>query len=68
MRIWNGFCSGERVELPTFNFKTGKREYHGRYKQLGEEDILVIEGIHGLNPETTYSLPVRVNSKFISVP
>ena len=48
---------GERVELPTFNFNTGKREYHGRYKQLGEEDILVIEGIHGLNPETTYSLP-----------
>ncbi len=48
---------GERVELPTFNFKTGKREYHGRYKQLGEEDILVIEGIHGLNPKTTYSLP-----------
>ncbi len=48
---------GERVELPAFNFKTGKREYHGRYKQLGEEDILVIEGIHGLNPETTYSLP-----------
>ena len=48
---------GERVELPTFNFKTGKREYHGRYKQLGGEDILVIEGIHGLNPETTYSLP-----------
>ena len=48
---------GERVELPTFNFKTGKIEYHGRYKQLGEEDILVIEGIHGLNPETTYSLP-----------
>ena len=48
---------GERVELPTFNFKTGKREYHGRYKQLGEEDILVIEGIHGLNPGTTYSLP-----------
>ena len=47
---------GERVELPTFNFKTGKREYHGRYKQLGEEDILVIEGINGLNPETTYSL------------
>lgn len=48
---------GEKVELPTFNFKTGKREYHGRYKQLGEEDILVIEGIHGLNPKTTYSLP-----------
>ena len=37
---------GERVELPSFNFKTGKREYKGKYKQLGEDDILVIEGIH----------------------
>lgn len=49
--------AGERVELPTFNFKTGKREYNGNYKQLGEEDILVIEGIHGLNEKTSYSLP-----------
>ncbi|MGN0376356.1 MAG: nucleoside kinase [Suilimivivens sp.] len=48
---------GEKVELPKFNFKTGKREYHGNFKQLGPEDILVIEGIHGLNPATTYSLP-----------
>ena len=40
---------GERVELPSFNFKTGKREYKGVYKQLGAGDILVIEGIHGLN-------------------
>ena len=57
VKQFNEDLRGERVELPTFNFKTGKREYHGRYKQLGEEDILVIEGIHGLNPETTYSLP-----------
>lgn len=49
--------NGEKVELPTFNFKTGKREYRGNFKQLGPEDILVIEGIHGLNPATTYSLP-----------
>lgn len=48
---------GEKVELPTFNFKTGKREYNGRYKQLGEDDILVIEGIHGLNEKTSYELP-----------
>ena len=48
---------GERVELPTFNFKTGKREYKGRYKQLGAEDILVIEGIHGLNDALSYALP-----------
>ena len=49
--------NGKKVELPTFNFKTGKREYRGNFKQLGPEDILVIEGIHGLNPATTYSLP-----------
>ena len=48
---------GERVELPTFNFKIGRREYHGNYKQLGPEDILVIEGIHGLNEKTSYALP-----------
>ena len=49
--------SGERVELPTFNFKIGKREYHGNFKQLGPDDILVIEGIHGLNPKTSSTLP-----------
>lgn len=49
--------AGERVELPTFNFKIGKREYHGNFKQLGPEDILVIEGIHGLNPKTSAMLP-----------
>ena len=49
--------AGERVELPEFNFKTGKREYKGNYKQLGPEDILVIEGIHGLNEKMSYALP-----------
>lgn len=53
---------GERVELPTFNFKIGKREYKGNYKQLGSDDILVIEGIHGLNEKMSYSLPEE--SKF----
>lgn len=48
---------GEKVELPTFNFKTGKREYKGNYLELGEKDILVIEGIHGLNDKLSYSLP-----------
>lgn len=48
---------GEKVELPSFNFKTGKREYKGNYKQLGKDDILVIEGIHGLNDRLSYSLP-----------
>ncbi|MDD6036034.1 MAG: nucleoside kinase, partial [Lachnospiraceae bacterium] len=49
--------SGKTVELPTFNFKTGKREYKGNFKKLGKEDILVIEGIHGLNDALSYSLP-----------
>lgn len=48
---------GETVELPTFNFKTGKREYKGKYKTLGPEDILIIEGIHCLNDRLTYALP-----------
>ncbi len=54
--------AGERVELPTFNFKTGKREYRGNYKQLASDDILVIEGIHGLNEKMSYALPEE--SKF----
>lgn len=49
--------SGERVELPEFNFKLGKREYKGNYIQLGADDILVIEGIHGLNGRMSYALP-----------
>lgn len=49
--------AGERVELPTFNFVTGKREYKGKFKQLGADDILVIEGIHGLNDKMSYALP-----------
>ena len=49
--------AGERVELPDFNFKIGRREYNGRFLQLGPEDVLVIEGIHGLNPKMSYSLP-----------
>ena len=53
----NRLLSGEQVELPQFNFKTGRREYHGNSKVLGPEDVLVIEGIHGLNPATTFSLP-----------
>ena len=48
---------GKSVELPSYNFKTGKREYKGNVKKLGKDDILVIEGIHGLNDELSYSLP-----------
>ena len=50
------------VEMPSFNFKTGKREYNGKNMTLGENDVLVIEGIHGLNDKLSYSLPKE--SKF----
>lgn len=55
--------AGERIELPTFNFVTGKREYKGDYKQLGPDDILVIEGIHGLNDKMSYALPAESKYK-----
>lgn len=49
--------SGKTVELPTFNFKTGHKEYNGETLTLGEDDILVIEGIHCLNDALSHSLP-----------
>lgn len=48
--------AGEEVELPSFNFKTGKREYRGNRIQLKENDVLVIEGIHCLNDALSYKL------------
>lgn len=48
---------GKTVDLPAFNFISGRREFKGNYLTLGPEDILVIEGIHGLNDELSYSLP-----------
>ncbi|MEF9915867.1 MAG: nucleoside kinase [Lachnospiraceae bacterium] len=47
---------GKEVILPTFNFKTGSREYIDKPKHLGEQDVLVIEGIHCLNDALTKDL------------
>ncbi|MCR4695357.1 MAG: nucleoside kinase [Pseudobutyrivibrio sp.] len=55
--------NGERVLLPNFNFKIGKREYNDHYMQLGDNDILVIEGIHGLNDRMSASLPAESKYK-----
>ena len=49
--------NGETVDLPTYNFKKGVREYNGNSLTLGEGDVLVIEGIHCLNDQFTYALP-----------
>lgn len=48
--------NGETVEMPRYNFKQGIREYKGDYLTLGKDDILVIEGIHCLNKNLSYSL------------
>lgn len=61
-RDMTGLLEGKRVELPCYNFKKGVREYKGNFMQLGEGDILVIEGIHCLNDRLSYSLPAE--SKF----
>ena len=45
--------SGEEIDLPTFNFETGQRVFKGKKLKLRENSILVIEGIHALNPELT---------------
>ena len=47
---------GKEVVLPTFDFELGRRRYVGKPKKLGERDILVIEGIHCLNPKLTVGL------------
>ena len=49
--------NGETVDMPTYNFKKGQREYNGNFLALGEGDVLVIEGIHCLNDQFTHSLP-----------
>ena len=41
---------GEEVEIPTFNFKTGKREWAGHKMKLGESSVIIVEGLHAMNP------------------
>ena len=50
---------GNTVEMPQFDFKAGKRVYKGRFLKLEKEDILIIEGIHGLNPKASEDLPEK---------
>ena len=47
----------EMINMPTYNFKAGKKEYLGKELKLDEDDILIIEGLHGLNEELTKSIP-----------
>ncbi|MCD8166070.1 MAG: nucleoside kinase [Bacteroides sp.] len=52
-----GLLNGEEVEIPTFNFTTGRKEYKGHRLQLEDQTILILEGIHALNPELTPLVP-----------
>ena len=54
--------AGEEVELPSFNFKTGRREWHGHKLQLRPDDLVIVEGLHGLNPAM---LPENVDPNLI---
>ncbi|MDR0830213.1 MAG: nucleoside kinase [Prevotellaceae bacterium] len=48
--------NGEKVEVPFYNFEDGKRYFKGNFLQLGEHDVLLIEGIHALNPMISQSI------------
>lgn len=52
-----GLLSGEEVELPTYNFKKGAREWNGHKIKLPSNGVLIVEGIHGLNEMLTSSIP-----------
>lgn len=47
---------GNKVSVPTYNFALGKREYNGNYIKLGENDLIIVEGLHALNHELTMSI------------
>ena len=53
---------GEEVELPTFNFLTGRREWRGKHMRLAPDSVVIVEGLHGLNPAM---LPEDVDSNLI---
>ena len=53
----NALFRGEEVELPRYNFQTGRSERSGRRLKLADEEVIVVEGIHALNPELTAQIP-----------
>ena len=53
---------GDEVELPTFNFKTGRREWNGHKLRLYPDSVIIVEGLHGLNP---VMLPEHVDPNMI---
>lgn len=59
--------NGETVEVPEYNFVTGIREYNGKKMKLGKDSVLLLEGLHALNPRLTDKIPAETKYKiFIS--
>lgn len=59
----NELLKGEIIEIPTYNFRTGKREWLGNNLKLPEDGVVVIEGIHGLNPMLTKEIAEELKFK-----
>ena len=60
---FNALFNGEEIELPKYNFQTGMSEKSGKRLHLDENNILVVEGIHALNPELTSQIPAEQKFK-----
>lgn len=59
-RDLNTLISGGEIDLPTYNFELGQRVYKGRKLKLNDNSVLLIEGIHGLNPELTSHIDAKL--------
>jgi uridine kinase len=55
--------NGEKIEIPKFSFETGSRFYNGETMHMQDNNVLIIEGIHGLNPQLTNSIPAEAKFK-----
>ena len=64
----NSLLAGERVDMPSYNFLTGKKEYGKRFVQVEPNAPIVIEGIHGLNPALTADIPEEQKFKIYISP
>lgn len=67
-RDLNALLRGEQVEIPEYNFKTGQREYNGKFQTLGRNSVLLIEGIHALNPLLTSQIDDKLKYKIYIAP
>jgi uridine kinase len=56
-RVMTSLIKGEEVEIPTYNFNTGMREWRGKKLKIEDDQIIIVEGIHGLNERLSKNIP-----------